>query len=108
MTHAPGAASLIAQEDGALDRAAALVTSAQTDLQALTRRLDGQVQGLRSGWVGAGGTAFFALHQAWTSRQERVVAALSDLEAALRTTARESAATDQQHAHDLQRYAGLL
>ena len=55
---------------------------AKVDLDRISSRLDGQIQGLRGRWQGAGGTAFFTLHQAWTDKQRIIVQALDAFERA--------------------------
>lgn len=88
-------AAEMGQGEHTLSRAAGLVAHARVDLDRTSNRLDGQVQGLRGRWRGAGGNAFFALHQAWTDRQKAIVGALEELESALRATERDNVATDE-------------
>jgi WXG100 family type VII secretion target len=83
------------QGQGVLSKGAALVGDAKADLDSMSTTLDGQVQGLRGRWLGAGGTAFFALHQAWTEKQRAIVQALDEFECALRSTERDNVATDE-------------
>lgn len=101
-------AAEMGQGEGTLTRAAGLVTGARQDFDAMSRALSGQIAGVRGLWVGAGGAAFFALHQAWTEKQGVVVGALSDFEAALIATERDNLATDQAQATDYARVAGRL
>ncbi len=79
---------------GALTRGAALVAAAKGDLDALDRRLQGQVSGVAGGWLGAGGSAFQALHARWSERQRQIVGALDELEASLRATEHDFSTTD--------------
>ena len=83
---------------GALTRASRLVAGAREDFDRMGRDLESQVASVRGRWAGAGGQAFFALHQAWNDRQRRVVAALDDFEASLHATDREFGATDDAQA----------
>lgn len=83
------------QGEGALSRGAALVAGAKVDLDRMSTRLDGQIQGLRGRWIGSGGTAFFTLHQAWIEKQQAIVRALDDFESALVTTERDNLSTDE-------------
>ena len=53
----------------ALTKAAGMVAEAKADFDGFSRKLDGQIAGLKGKWAGAGGTAFFTLHQAWTEKQ---------------------------------------
>jgi WXG100 family type VII secretion target len=69
-------ANQIRAGEGTLPRAAALVADAKVDFDRLAADLGHQIQAAQGRWQGAGGTAFFALHQAWTDRQRVIVAAL--------------------------------
>lgn len=101
-------AAEMGQGEHTLSRAAGMVADAQHDLDGLSRRLDAQVAGLQGGWSGAGGTAFFALHQAWTERQSAITSALAGLEAGLRSTERDNVATDQDQSAHYHRTAARL
>lgn len=101
-------AAEMGQGAGTLTRAAGLVAGARQDFDAMSRALAAQIAGAQGLWVGAGGTAFFALHQAWTERQGIVTSALSDFEAALVATERDNVATDQAQSSDYARVAARL
>jgi WXG100 family type VII secretion target len=88
-------ASEMGQGEGTLGRGAGLVAVAKVDLDRISSRLDAQIQGLRGRWQGAGGTAFFTLHRAWTDRQRTIVQALDSFERALVATERDNVATDE-------------
>jgi uncharacterized protein YukE len=93
-------AAEMGQGAGTLSKGAGLVAEARLDFDRISSRLDGQIQGLRGQWQGAGGAAFFTLHQAWTERQRIIVWALDDFEGALATTERDNVSTDDaQSAH---------
>jgi WXG100 family type VII secretion target len=85
----------IGQGEGTLTRAAGLVAAARGDFDRISTRLETQINGLRGRWAGAGGQAFFTLHQAWTEKQRVIVRALDELEASLTRTERDNIATDQ-------------
>jgi len=72
--------------------------------------LTSELDELRSQWQGAGGRAFFVLHEAWSERQRRVVSALDELAAALHGTERDVTTTDDAQAaayhQDLGRLGG--
>ena len=93
------------QGEGTLTRAAGLVAGARGDFDQISARLAGQIEALRSGWAGAGGQAFFALHQAWTEKQRAIVSALDEFEAALTRTERDNLATDDAQSATYQRTA---
>jgi WXG100 family type VII secretion target len=102
-----GAAEM-GQGEGTLSRAAGLVAAARQDFDALSRALEGQIAGVQGRWVGAGGTAFFALHRAWTEKQRVVTGALDAFEASLTSTERDNVATDETQSADYARVAGRL
>lgn len=83
------------QGDQTLSRAATMVADARADFDQMATSLSGQIEGYRSRWQGAGASAFFALHQTWTEKQRRVVAALDGFSASLRSTESDNLATDQ-------------
>lgn len=96
------------QGAGALTRAAGMVSTARTDFDRLSRDLEGRIEGLRGQWVGAGGTAFFRLHQAWTEKQRVIVSALDQFEASLVSTEKDNLATDAAQMANHQRNAARL
>lgn len=83
------------QAEGALSRAAHLVSGARADFDRLSASLDHQVQGLRGQWTGSGGRAFFALHRAWTEQMGVVVGALEQLAVSLAATEQDNVTTDE-------------
>ena len=72
------------------------------------RELDGQIAGLRGKWAGAGGTAFFALHEAWTEKQNVITNALNEFEASLQSTEKDNMSTDEAQSANYNRTAGRL
>lgn len=86
---------------GTLSRAAGLVAVAKGDFDSLSGRLSGTITGYQARWQGEGGRAFFRLHEAWIDKQNRVVRALNEFEAALLATERDTTRTDQQQAEHL-------
>ena len=96
------------QGEKTLTRAAALVADAKTDFDGFSRRLDAQIAGLQGRWVGTGATAFFALHRAWTEKQDVITRALNEFEASLVTTERDNVATDDAQSALYHRTAGRL
>lgn len=95
---APAGAMVLSQGAGALPRGAAAVAEAQQDLEAIRVRLEGLVAALAGRWVGAGGSAFLAFHQAWSERQRTITQALAEFEATLLAVDRDLAATDAAQA----------
>ena len=81
--------------DRTLSRAAGMVANAKSDFDRLSRTMSDTIVGYQSKWQGQGGRAFFGLHQAWTEKQDRIVRALTEFEAALTSTERDNINTDQ-------------
>ena len=96
------------QGEKTLTRAAGLVADAKTDFDGFSRRLDAQIAGLHGRWAGAGATAFFALHRAWTEKQDVITRALNEFEASLVSTERDNVATDDAQSALYHRTAGRL
>lgn len=96
------------QGEGTLTRAAGLVTDAKADFDTLSNNLSGQIAGLQGKWAGAGGTAFFALHQAWSDKQRVITTALNEFEASLTSTERDNLNTDETQSSNYNRVAGRL
>jgi WXG100 family type VII secretion target len=96
------------QGEQTLSRAAGLVADAKTDFDGFSRRLDAQIAGLQGRWAGAGATAFFALHRAWTEKQDVITRALNEFEASLAATERDNVATDDAQSALYRRTAGRL
>jgi WXG100 family type VII secretion target len=96
------------QGEGTLTRAAGLVAEAKQDFDRLSGQLEGQIQGLQGRWTGAGGTAFFQLHRAWTEKQRIIVSALNEFEASLTSTERDNISTDEAQSSNYARTAGRL
>jgi ESAT-6 family protein len=102
-----GAAEM-GQGEGTLTRAAGLVAEAKQDFDGLSKALDGQIAGVQGKWAGAGGTAFFALHQAWNEKQRIITTALNDFEASLTSTEKDNVSTDETQSSNYSRVAGRL
>jgi WXG100 family type VII secretion target len=84
------------------------VADAKADFDRLALQLDGQIQGLQGKWAGAGGTAFFGLHQAWQQKQKVIVSALNEFEASLTSTEKDNISTDEAQSANYTRTAGRL
>lgn len=96
------------QGEKTLTRAAGLVADAKQDFDGLSKALEGQIAGLQGKWAGAGGTAFFSLHQAWTEKQRVITNALNEFEASLTSTEKDNLNTDETQSSNYNRYAGRL
>jgi WXG100 family type VII secretion target len=93
---------------GTLSRAAGMVSAAKADFDRLARNLSDQLQGCQLTWQGQGGAAFFQLHREWTDRQQRIVSALEEFEASLRSTERDNLATDAAQSRSMGNLTGRL
>lgn len=88
------------QGEGTLTRAAGMVTEARTEFTQIAGRLTGQISAVQGQWGGAGASAFFILHQAWTEKQEVIVKALDEFANSLGVTQRDNVSTDDaQHSN---------
>jgi ESAT-6 family protein len=96
------------QGEKTLTRAAGMVADAKKDFDGFSRKLDGQIAGLQGKWAGAGGSAFFQLHQAWTEKQNVITNALNEFEASLQSTERDNVNTDEAQSANYNRTAGRL
>ena len=96
------------QGEGTLTKAAAMVVEARQDFQTLSNTLDGQIAGVQGKWAGAGGSAFFALHQAWTQKQAVITNALNEFEASLTSTEKDNVNTDESQSSNYSKLTGRL
>lgn len=96
------------QGEQTLSKAAGMVAEAKADFDRMAQKLDGQIQGMRNQWVGQGGAAFFALHQAWTEKQRVIVTALDEFEASLTRTEKDNVSTDQEQSSGMSRLTSRL
>jgi WXG100 family type VII secretion target len=91
-----------------LQTAAGMVATAKGDFDKLSSNLSNQILSYQSQWVGQGGSAFFALHQAWTEKQNRIVNALNEFENALTQTQRDNTNTDEAQHTNMSKLTGRL
>jgi uncharacterized protein YukE len=96
------------QGERTLSRAASLVADAKADFDSLSRALEGQILGAQGKWAGQGGSAFFALHEAWTQKQSVITSALNEFEASLTSTERDNMSTDETQSATYNRYSSRL
>lgn len=96
------------QGERTLSQAATLVSAAKVDFDRLSGTLEDNIAALRGKWAGAGGQAFFVLHQAWTEKQKVIVSALNEFETSLQTTERDNISTDDTQSSNYHRVSGRL
>lgn len=101
-------AAEMGQGEGTLSKASGLVADAKGDFDRISSKLDGQINGLKGRWAGAGGQAFFTLHQAWTEKQRVIVSALNEFEASLTSTERDNVSTDEAQSANYARTTSRL
>ena len=101
-------ATEMGQGEGTLTRAAGLVAEAKQDFDSLSKSLEGQIQGIQGKWAGAGGTAFFSLHQAWNEKQRIITNALNEFQGSLTSTEKDNVSTDEAQSSNYSRVAGRL
>ena len=94
--------------EGTLVRAAGMVAQAKGDFDRLSAVLSDNITAQQSRWQGQGGRAFFNLHQAWTEKQNRVVQALNEFEAALTSTDKLNVTTDTGEAQNMNKNLNRL
>lgn len=76
-------------------RTAARFDSASESLHAMLRRLERELDGLRTQWQGAGGRSFDQVRLAWGADQAKLQRALSETATAIRSAAGHYAAVDE-------------
>ena len=94
--------------EGTLTKAAQLVSGAKQDFDRKSGELEGQIADLRGKWAGAGGQAFFVLHQAWTEKQKVIVSALNEFEQSLVGTDKDISSTDDTQAVNFNNFQSKL
>ncbi|HRD60783.1 MAG TPA: WXG100 family type VII secretion target [Nocardioides sp.] len=94
--------------DRTLSRAATLVNDAHGDFRRQASALSDHLLAQQARWQGQGGRAFTRLHQAWTEKQDRIVNALNEFEASLRSTERDLVHTDQTQSDHLTKHHDRL
>lgn len=89
-----------------MDRTAAKVEQVNHALDAMLRRLMGELDVLKSQWQGAGGRTFDETRREWADRQARMHRALAETATAIRTAGRQYTATDADAAARVGRARG--
>ena len=85
-----------------------MVAGAKGDFDKMSGNLSNQILGYQSKWVGQGGKAFFALHQAWTEKQNKIVSALNEFESRADPTERDNINTDETQSANMTKLTGRL
>ncbi|MEZ3158545.1 WXG100 family type VII secretion target [Microbacterium sp. BWR-S6Y] len=87
----------ISAGEGALIRGAEAVSGAHADVNDSVRRVLAELDELAGTWVGAAASSYSALVNEWTASADRLNSTLVTLSAALRATARDQEAVEEQH-----------
>ena len=91
-----GSATEFGQGEQVLTRAAGMVAEARADFEGHAKTLSGQIDAIRNRWGGAGASAFFVLHQAWTEKHQVVISALDKFALDLVDTERDNTRVDDE------------
>jgi WXG100 family type VII secretion target len=84
--------------EGTLTRIAGIVSDHRDRFTNESKMLDGRILERQNAWLGAGGGSFFNLHQAWMEKTTKIVQALNEFEAAIRSSEKDAMTTDQDQA----------
>lgn len=98
----------MSKQDQALTRAAGLVGDARGELDQQLSGLRGKLAGIGSSWVGAGSSAFQQVMTRWDEDTRRIVSALDEFEANLRSSEATYTSSDEGQAQAYQRMLGAL
>ena len=79
----------------AMSSAAANFENTNNNLQSMLTKLMGELEGLRSTWVGQGGQAFEQVKLRYQEDQKKLSEALTETASAIRTSGTTYTATDQ-------------
>lgn len=96
------------QGEGTLTRAAGLVSDAKVEFDQIAGRLTDQIAAVQGQWGGAGASAFFVLHQAWTEKQKVITDALNEFENSLGVTERDNVSTDESQGSNFGRLTNRI
>ncbi|TNM36198.1 hypothetical protein FHP29_18620 [Nocardioides albidus] len=94
--------------EGALKKVADLVAQTKQDLVKKSGEMEGELEQLRTAWVGGGGTAFASVKNAWIEKHKVVTAALDKFEASLIETESDNTNTDSTVGGDLASFLSKL
>ncbi|MFP5336494.1 MAG: WXG100 family type VII secretion target [Actinomycetes bacterium] len=98
----------VSKQDQALTRGAQMVAEARSDLEQQLSALRGKLSGIGAQWRGQGSTAFQTVMTRWDENSRRIVAALNDFEANLRSSEQTYNTSDEQQASTFTNVAGRM
>lgn len=94
--------------EATLVKASGMVSEAKADFTRISSKLSDQITGVQGKWGGAGASAFFALHQAWTEKQKVIVDALDEFSNALTITDKDNKSNDEMQSSNYGKLSGRL
>ncbi|MFN3950652.1 WXG100 family type VII secretion target [Microbacterium sp.] len=98
----------ISAEEGALVRGAEVVMGAHADIGDSTRRVLAELDELAGNWSGDAATSYGVLVNEWTAGANRLNDVLVTLSSALRATANDQEAVEEQHRTTIQGLGSML
>jgi len=94
--------------DQALTRGATFVQSAKSDLEGQLGTLRGQLEGIGSAWQGGASTAFQTTMTRWNEDARKIISALDEFEANLRSSDQTYSSTDDAQSATFNKFQGRL
>ncbi len=91
-----------------MERTAAKFEQVNDALEAMLKRLMGELDQLRSQWQGAGGRSFDETRQEWANDQSRMHKALTETATAIRTAGKDYTASDAGAADRVRNTRGTI
>ena len=98
----------ISAEEGAIAAGAQAVVEAKGAIDGRRRDIQNDVSAVRPRWTGAAANSYYRLMDSWDEKANRINKILIELEANLKATAGDQAATEDDHQQNVSRMAGLL
>lgn len=98
----------VSKQDQALVRGAQLVTDAKGELEGQLSGLRGKLSSIGSQWVGAGSAAFQQVMTRWDEDTRRILTALSEFEANLRSSESTYNTTDESQSSTFNQFTSRL
>lgn len=90
-------ADVISAEEGALQKGAQAVSEAKAGIDQQVSNVRGEIEQLRGYWTGSAAGAFTTMMNSWDEQASKLSNILITLEDALTGTAKDQAATEEQH-----------
>jgi WXG100 family type VII secretion target len=101
-------ADLIAAQEGALASGANAVASTRSGIDQQVKAVRGEIEQAGSYWSGAAATSYVQLMQRWDQETSKLNNILNTLEDALRGTAADQAATEEQHQQTISGLSSIM